>query len=673
MTLDGLSFTIDKLQLLLKSYPRETFIPTYASEVASTAMQAYLSLPYAAFAHQSHHTSLINLIGNYQQSVSIVFRAGGWAYNIGDDVQRTIMAQIGNSSNVFNVYIIDGYLCVDTMDGNIGYFDCSAWAYQSWHAITICCQYDLVGNSDTQSWKMYVDFDTAHPIALSQSGFYPLIGRPDSGASKTECHFILGANMDVDLTTQYNEFDGYVSEFFIGPVAFDKIQNGRSKSVIDIIKQAYSTSGEYNINNFVLKNDDLALFVQGNALFGYAARTIHFQANPSNDTMSPITASAYVYPEDQTHYKMIGILGKTIGRDLPYFASEAENGYSNNQKLFSFKQWTRMYVENQVAENSENVGLRRIFGCAVPIGSTFYFDGIQIENLHASTSYCAGDQTNCSWTGTPNASTSSRNNQYARLLFPAQLANLYDKDWTVMFRFQMPDLSFNNASRVSSGEGYESIIYIGEGGASSTIGVRYLKSHMGAQIDITSKIYITLTDESGNSVWVYGQQYAGSGEVNAKLIRDSFFTLSVVYDNTAKVFYFYLNGIQVAYSASMANRHFKIPAYIYFGSTGPLNPAPLYSSMKIDQAIIFGSVIQPYHIMQITTAMQDPDFIPPAAFQILNFYDFNLGSLEATIGNSVNEDVKRTRNRVFWANMNERGHLQNLANKYNLKLQFQEV
>jgi hypothetical protein len=333
-----------------------------------------------------------------------------------------------------------------------------------------------------------------------------------------------------------------------------------------------------------------------------------------------------------------------------------------------------MYVENQICENSEHYGERRIFGASVPIGSTYYFDGIQIEQLHASTTYCDGSQTNCSWAGVPNASTSTRNNQYIRMPMPSQIANLYDKDWTLMLRFQMPALAINTASRISTGEGLESLVYLGDGGASSTIGIRYLKSHSGANQTGESRLKVTMTDENGDDVYIYGNIYGGGeGDVNAKLVRDAFYNLAIVYDNTAKVVYFYLDGTRIAYSASLVNRHFKNPAYAYLGSTGQLNPAPLYSSFLLDIAVIFGTALPPYNISQIVSAMQDADYIPPASFLIYSFYDFNLSSLEATIGSSINEDVRRVRNRVFWTNMSDRAHFQNRANKYQIKLQFQEV
>src|SRR5512138_1106995 len=46
------------------------------------------------------------------------------------------------------------------------------------------------------------------------------------------------------------------------------------------------------------------------------------------------------------------------------------------------------------------------------VASTFYVDGLQIEQKAYATSYCDGDQPGCSWTGTAHASTSTRSAQY---------------------------------------------------------------------------------------------------------------------------------------------------------------------------------------------------------------------------------------------------------------------
>jgi hypothetical protein len=512
--------TISEVMLCNRLYatPAESFVPTEGSISSVPWAGLQYELPKATWAYSAQSKSL-------QQSVCCYFKPR-WDYGTDYNTKFVLFSDQNHTGGYSRAYFYNQTLKVE-VQGTVAYsHDVSSWSNSVYHHIAII--QNMVNGSSVL--KIYIDFVLVSTYdAASLNDLF-------LGNTFLNQRFSIGETWDgYTGTAESEQFDGYISEFYIGPWAFD-MPGSRTSSALDIISQDYSESGDYNITTFVQKNEDISFFVRGNSKSAYIARCVFLK---TDDATPPVgSGSCYVYPYYNDKSKVY-----SCGYDDTYFNDSYNWGLTSNLRAFTRKAWTRVYAENLAPSTAYY-----LFGVIVPIGDTFYLDGIQYEEYKSATTYCDGNQDNCAWSGTDYNSNSTRANQYFRITIPTEIYNTYNA-WSIVTTVQMPSFS----SLYSLNDSPQMVLALGDG----TDRTLLIKAYKDLATSLVTEGYISaeMLDDNGSSISF------DSTSFNTHFIRGGDYVLSIVRDESfIKI---YINGL-LALTANISNRLFKMTQYIYF-------------------------------------------------------------------------------------------------------------
>ena len=606
------------------------------------------------------------------QAASMWFRSTGWSYQqrLTDKLYliSDLAGDSGNSIYVQNGYIniqMNGYTFPQQPDPT-GYEYCdtdiTGWVDMSWHHISVL-SYAMPG-SNLALVKVYLDGVLKVFLYMFSEGRFLAGNHVASGVH--ERYFSIGGVFDLTGNPVASTVGNIaVSEFNVAVVKVGE-DHPLNYPTLNCVQAMISPKDVASYAALMQYDESFVFYLQGNSTSANIARSIVFKADFTNTPYTStdiFSGSCYVLPSKYAHSFVESVCAVDVNlaqKTEPYIGQAYSQGtfekYPERVGL-PHQKWTRVFLDR--LDWSTTSGLRRTFGVVVPMGEIYYICGVQFEKSHFSTLYCDGNQPNCSWTGTYNASTSSRLADYLQLPMPTALVNA-PLSWSMTFSFILPDCGNYSGEGIIADFGDSTI---------NRIIIKYKLNNQfltywnppvwSATITTTvidsSGVTTDITVDNGLVSWQYGQMN----------------TITVVKDSENNVLKVYLNNVLVT-THTFINIDTQLPTQVnaYIGSTGPNGITPVYNSIYVADLAIYNVPLTLDQVNQFnafpTKSMLDGKPTPSYFWAPLNM------NLIVNANNKVNADVKRLRRKVFLTQSPDIAHFTNRANVYVIKLICQE-
>ena len=611
------------------------------------------------------------------QAASMWFRSTGWSYQQRHTDKFYLMADLaGDSGNA--IYIQDGYIKIQIggytwpqylNPTQVPYCDTdiTSWTDMSWHHISVINFMPYPSSGDSVSVIVYLDgIFKAYVYGYNKGRF---LGHSKVDSSVYERYFSIGGVFDLTGNPVASTVGNVaISEFNVSVVRadIDHPLNYPSLTLIQAMMEAKSVA---SYSGLIQYDESFVFYLQGNSTSARIARSVIFSTTFTNTPYTDIfSGSCYILPTKYSHSFVEMVCGVNVNlaqKTEPYigytYSRDYYQGYMSKYPERSglpLKNWSRVSLDR--LDFATTSGLRRTFGVVVPMDEIYYICGVQFEKSHFSTLYCDGDQLNCSWSGTAEASTSLRTADYFTLPMPSTLVNDSSKSWSMTFSFILPDCG---------NYGGEGIIADFGDTTNSRVIISYRLCNQAAPPATPSGpsavITTTITDSAGVTTTVATTEGVVSwsyGQMNTiTIVRNtSNHTLCVYLNNRLTTTHTFLNiGTQLVTQANA-----------YIGSTGPNITTPVYNSIYVASLALYNVALTLEQINQYrafpTTSMLDGTPSPSYYWSPLST------DLVVNANNKVNADVKRLRKQVFLTQSPEIAHFTNRANCYVIKLACQE-
>lgn len=564
-----------------------------------------------------------------KQSVFLHFKSSGWAYNNVIANKKMVLFSTVMDSDIqasTEVYFYQGDLYIYINGLLVTSYDVSGLATDDWHSIC------MVVNDDTSdNLRVYLNYNLIYTGTVVRR---ILLGtRASINATGKFC---VGNTLWNDgsyhnqLTSGVaKHFDGFISDFTICHYEMDKYFSLRGDSLLNLFNT------DYDFNSTILNNEEISLYLRGGSENAYAARTVYFSVD--QELVNTVSCSMHVFSPNIPFRKLLPV-GRVHNLSWYYLSNDGVGPWYHNSGLYERQTWNRLYLDN-ISESNYAIFPGAI-GLSVPIGSTLYIDGIQVEYQDGTTSYCDGDQTNCSWDGSVNNSTSSRANQTLSIDTPTSIYNT-ESDFSIFTRFYV------NSTNIPA------VLYLGDAVNLSSVQVQIYSTS-----PTSGGAIVEVKDMFGTTIAT--QFFSGSEYVFPK---DSLFDTCIT--KSSDSIKIYLNGNLIT-SIDLSNYRFLAPQYFYMGHN-----LSDWSQINVVDLGVYNSELQPSQVADIST--WDAPLTLNSKDLLLAYYNFE-DTLDLTFGsaNSVNSDVKRLRKKAVRKSINTQEHVKNRANFYEVKVTFQE-
>lgn len=570
-----------------------------------------------------------------RQSVACWFKTSGWDYNNSNGKKYTLFSSVLSTTAQpdTEVYFLDGNLYIYQYGSQALSYDVSSLDSDSWHHLCIVMGYD----SNNNNLKIYLDFTLISTLSkLSKV----LLG--NTAYSNATGMFLLGNSAyysgavwtDNTYGGTTKHFEGFIDNFVVTQYEMDKHFSYKDASLLDLMSNT-----SFTFNNVITKNEEISFYNQGDSEDAYVARTIYFSVAQD---ISVGSASLNTYFEDTRHKKLL-LVGRCHNLSSYYVAYYEP--WAQNSRGYVEKVWHRLYLD--VITVTGYAIFNGVFGLSIPIGDTAYIDGVQVEATKNSSTYCDGDQINCSWTGTENASTSIRGNQTLYATMPSSLVHTYSENFAILLKCYVPSVGWNTSLN-SPGN---IILNLAEPGKNSAINVSFIKNTA-----TTRTFTIKFFDIYGDIV------YSNSINRTETINRDDLLFVGI--QRRGDYIDLYING-NLEYTLDIKGYQFEIPERLYMGSL----LASTITNINVTELAIYNTHLEAHQMHQAAFCGADIKRLSG----LLEYYNFN-DTLELSISSDslTNNDVQRLRKKVLRQSIASLAHVKNRANFYSVKVTFRE-